>query len=326
MQITTLCDIVNGELLNSPSISFITQTHTNISKVNEGDLFISNDLNDIKEAIQKGAFAIIFSENYDIKLLDQEIAWIKVDNLKEVLFKILRFQLSHIEIKSYASDDTFFEFSQKLLTNKRKIKFLTNDIFVDFENIKNIENINFLFSSDYEYLSKIQPLCEKIQIKQFDVTNLTIHSLFKTSFSYSGYMFKQVELSYLYINHFLTLLELVLSNKEFETTIDMHGFRNIEIFTPIFIDSYFDIVDFGKSNKLIISSNLENLYDQEIEFINQYYKFGKVSIINKFNNDQDLLDQIKRSNTNIIYVCGKSKVEVETLLKGAKKEDKGLFA
>ena len=54
MQISSILDIVDGSLLNSPSISFIYSIKTNVSKVKEGDLFLARNLDEIQQAIKNG--------------------------------------------------------------------------------------------------------------------------------------------------------------------------------------------------------------------------------------------------------------------------------
>ena len=53
MQISSLIDIIDGRLLNHPSISFIYSFKTDPSKVKEGDLFIAKNLDDIECAVKK---------------------------------------------------------------------------------------------------------------------------------------------------------------------------------------------------------------------------------------------------------------------------------
>ena len=59
MQISSILDIVDGSLLNSPSISFIYSIKTNSHKVKEGDLFIARNLNEIEVAFKDWTFACI---------------------------------------------------------------------------------------------------------------------------------------------------------------------------------------------------------------------------------------------------------------------------
>ena len=66
MKISSIIDIIDGELLSSPSISFVYNIKVNSKKIVEGDLFITKNPNDIEEAIANGAFAIIYDFD-DIK-------------------------------------------------------------------------------------------------------------------------------------------------------------------------------------------------------------------------------------------------------------------
>ncbi len=102
MQISSILDIVDGELLNSPSISFIYSIKTNAKKVKEGDLFIAKNLEDIELAINHGAFAIIIEENFPI--IDNEIAWIKVKEIELSITKLIRYKLSVLNLEAYFCD------------------------------------------------------------------------------------------------------------------------------------------------------------------------------------------------------------------------------
>ena len=107
MQISSILDIVDGSLLNSPSISFIYSIKTNAKKVKEGDLFISKDINEIELAIKNGAFAIILEINSPI--LDNEIAWIKVKNIDDCIIKLIRYKLSILNLEAYSCDKVTYQ-------------------------------------------------------------------------------------------------------------------------------------------------------------------------------------------------------------------------
>ena len=87
MRIDTIVNLVDGELVNSGYISEINQFSNNLKKVKRENLFISNDIEEIKEAIKKGAYGVLFSK--DLNIIDDEIAWIKVDNIQDALFRLL---------------------------------------------------------------------------------------------------------------------------------------------------------------------------------------------------------------------------------------------
>ena len=105
MQISALTDIVEGKLLNKPSISFITQIHTDLKKVNDGDAYFTDSQDDLDKAIIKGVFALIV--DFTPKVCDKEIAWIKVDDLNKAKTNILRYQLLQKQIISIHINQIF---------------------------------------------------------------------------------------------------------------------------------------------------------------------------------------------------------------------------
>ena len=201
MNITSLIDIVGGQLKNSPSISSFYNIKLESKKVSEGDLFIAKKETDIKEAIKNGAFVIIF--DFETKVLDKEIAWIKVENCKEALIKILRFKLSPLSINVFFCDSFTYELVN-IYKNSLKSTFLLsskdNSILNILNNINSIENI---FSNDQELLSTIYPACKVLRKKEYKIKNLIKHSLFETSFSYKEVFYTKLKLPALYLNSYL---------------------------------------------------------------------------------------------------------------------------
>ena len=303
MQISSIVDIVGGELLNSPSISFITQIHTLPSKINDGDLFISNNKENIKQAINQGAFAIISS--IDIEILDEEIAWIKVDEIKLSLVKILRFLLAKENIKSYFCDKVSFNLLKVFSIKEYRCVFLSGNIINDFELVKKDLNINYILSDNKTYLESIQPLCNHFNVDKYTINNLTKHSLFMTTFSYKSQLFYKLRLPSLFINQFISVYE-------FYNEIDTTKLKNMECFIPVFINKNSEIVDFGKSNKFIIASKSNT--DEEIKFLKEEYGYAKIAIIDNYIDDIDLYKQIKSLEFNALYIIGKSNEEIKMLL------------
>ncbi len=304
MQISSIVDIVSGKLLNFPSISFITQIHTNARKINDGDLYISNNQDDIKLAISNGAFCIISDKCLEI--LDKEIAWIKVNDISLALVKLLRFLLSNKHIKSFYCDIISFDLLKVFSSRDDNIVFLSDDIKKDFELIRNSEQIDFLFSTKSDYLENLQPLTKLFEVSKLDIQNLTQHSLFYTTFSYKEQLFSRIKLPSMYINEFLSIVNF------YKNPIDITKLKNFNHFEPVFIDKSFEIVDFGKSNKFILASKIKN--KKEINFLKNEYDYAKIVIIDKFKDNEDLFKQIKYNDFNALYIVGKTIEEIKVLL------------
>ncbi len=306
MQISSIVDIVGGKLLNTPAISFITQIQTNPSKINDGDLFIANCQEDIELAISNGAFGILFSD--EIEISDKEIAWIKIDDTKKTLVKLLRFILSTKEIKSFYCDDISFEFLNIFSSSNKDIVLLTNNIQKDFELLKNIDNNKTLFCTNNKYINAIQPSSSEFTVDEYQISNLTIHSLFTTTFSYKNDLFYKLKLPSIYVNNFLSILEFL------KQPVETNKLKDFKYFSPIFINKNFEIIDFGKSNKFILASDNMNIIKAEIKFLQSYYDYAKIRIIKEYKNDEDLFNQMKQYNFNALYIVGKSQEEIKTLL------------
>ncbi len=302
MQISSIVDIVGGKLLTKPSISFITQIHTNPSKVNDGDLFIAKSQEDIDEALSNGAFAVIF--DFECWMNDTEIAWIKVQDCSKALVNLTRFILSDKTLNSFYCDDISYEFLNIFLTAGQNYRLLSGDIFYDFKYIISYEEDKILFSNNKSYLNDILPLTKEFKIQNHIVENLTIHSLFQTSFSYNKRLFYKLKLSKLYLNQFLEVYKFL--NEE----VDLNRLKDFQYFTPLFINKHLAIEEFGKSNKFIIANNNSTLMDNQIKFLKTHYDYAKIAIIKKYKNNDELYKKIESLEFNALYIVGKSHKEI----------------
>lgn len=327
MQISSILDIVDGSLLNSPSISFIYSIKTNVKKIKEGDLFIARNLNEIELAIKNGAFGILIEENHPI--IDNEIAWIKVKDIDLSIIKLVRFKLAIKELKAYYCDKTSYEILKIYSNNfKENIKLIPNKLDTIFKFIDDIENQTIIISSSKEILEKIYPKNQSFD-ENFDekqIKNLIEHSLFETTFSYKELYFYRLRISSLYISSFIKILNFLNLNIDFTRLKNFHNLK------PIFLDKNSNIIEFGKSDKFIVSQNNEELYEKEIKYIKEKYKYAKTIFISsstlKFlknndytiiNNLEELKPLLKKIKFNGIYIMGFNYKEVYEYL--TKNED-----
>ncbi len=324
MQISSILDIVDGELLNSPSISFIYSIKTNAKKVKEGDLFISKDINDIQLAIQNGAFAILVEENYPI--IDNEIAWIKVKNLEISVIKLIRFKLAIKNLKAYYCDKITYDLLKIYLNNfERNIKLIPNKLENVFKFVDDIQDEMVIISSNKEILEKIYPNIQDFD-KNFNevyIQNLIEHSLFETSFSYKEIYFSRLKISSLYISNFIKISNFINQN------LDLNKLKYFYNLKPLFLDKNLNLIEFGKSDKFIICQNSEDLYKNEINYIKEKYKYAKTIFISPFHleflqkdeyftidNLEELKPILRKIKFNGVYIIGFSYKEVyEHLIK-----------
>lgn len=312
MQISSILDIVDGELLNSPSISFIYSIKINANKVKEGDLFIAKDLNSVEIAVKNGAFAIISEINFPI--IDNEIAWIKVKNIEISIIKLVRYKLSILNLDAYFCDKVAFQLLKLYSVNFSKIiKLIPNKLENIFKNIDEIENHNIIISSNQDTLNKIYPNNRNFNdiSTNLVIENLIEHSLFETSFSYKGVYFSKLKISSLYLAQFLRVYNFLDGN------LDLGKLKSFYNLKPLFIDRNLNLIEFGKSDKFIICQDIKNLYDNEILYIKIKYKYAKTIFITSeyieyLKKDEQILikelDELKpilrKSKFNAVYLIG----------------------
>jgi len=315
MQISALTDIVEGKLLNSPSISFITQSHTNIKKVNEGDAFFAQNQSDIEEAIKKGAFAIIL--DFDTEIIDNEIAWIRVDSFHKSISNILRYKLLEHKNKFIKTNKIFFNllsiFKNKELAN---VILLQNDLIKDFEVLNSLENEKLIFGTNLQLLNAISGDVMILENEQFEILNLTNHSLFETSFSHKDKFFDKIKLPTVYINDLLQQLEL------FNYHLDLKKLNNFNLFKPVFLNKSKQIVPYGQTNRFVLASHDEDIADIEIKYLYEHYGYGEVKILDtKGLSDDEIFYNIKTLNFNALYCRNSSIDNIITILEKNHKID-----
>ncbi len=322
MQISSILDIVDGSLLNSPSISFIYSIKTNAKKVKEGDLFIVRDINDIELAIKNGAFAIILEINSPI--LDNEIAWIKVENIDACIIKLIRYKLSILDLKAYSCDKVTYQLLKIYSSNfSKSIKLIPNKLENLFKNIDEIVLDDIIISSNQEILNKIYPHNKDFNkiTTTLEIENLIEHSLFETSFSYNNSYFSKLKIPSLYLAQFLRVYNFLGGNIDFGK---LKLFNNLK---PLFIDRNFNLIEFGKSDRFIISQDTKNLYSNEILYMKIKYKYAKTIFITSeyidylkkdeqiiINNLDELKPILRKLKFNAIYLMGFNYTQVQTYL------------
>lgn len=318
MKISSLVDIVGGTLLNSPAISFITQIHTKLHKINDGDLFISSNQDEINNAILRGAFCII--TDMEMNINDTEIAWIKVDSIQKATIKILRFLLANIELQSYYVSSIHLTILQALTPDKNKYIFVNNPMDL-IENIFTITSSNILLSTNKSLLLDLYPRSIAFDSKEHTINNLTVHSLFEMSFTYNDSFYSRIKFSYVYLNHLLDVQRFYQL-----TQMDENKVKNIALMEPIFLNKSLQIIEFGKSNKFILTSNDESIATLEKKFITQFYTYGKIDMVDvEHFDEQTIYNIIAKSKANCLYLTHCSKEQISHLLNKFAPKEQLLF-
>lgn len=311
MQISSILDIIDGRLLNHPSISFIYSIKTNPKRVREGDLFIVQNEDDLSLAIENGAFALVIDK--EVVPSDNEIAWIKVDSLENTMVKLIRYLLSNIRLTAFYCNEASFELLEILRkpTVHTNIKIVPTNISEFFKILDDLEENDTIICSNQKLLDDIYPVNFDFNTKEYEIDNLIEHSIFETTFSFKEKYFSKIKISSLYVKEFLD----VYSYLGFDA--DLNKLKKFNYLKPIFVDKLINHTDYGKTDKFLIAQDNENLALKETKYLQKKYKYAKILYITAKNIDDnrdidytfidsfdDLKSYLKKISFNAVYFIG----------------------
>jgi len=271
MLFENLTALIDGELLNEPSIASFSTIAFEAKKVKRGDLYFG-DSSGIEEALSNGAYGIVSNR---IKIKDSEIAWIKVKNLEDAKLKLLRYFLVKDDFFIVLLDSVKADIAKQIEVSK-KILYID-----DVE-----EAINLLSSSsDYELIAflnenafkKMELVSYEVDIKNhIDIQKATN---FLTTFIYRDSLYKDIKLPKLFFDEFEYILNL-FDKMHLEYFISKLSF--LTHFKPLFVDSSFKLLPFGQSRKVIILESEKKLLKREAEYLKQSSPWAKIALLLPF--------------------------------------------
>ncbi len=254
MKIEDLLNLTAGTLISNPTVTGIHSVSVYPSKIEQGDLFISNDPEDIATALARGAYAIIFSDD-NIPITDNEVAWIQVDDIQKSAFKLIRYVLISREANFYLFTQHELSFLKMIVTQKSNIEILPNDWRKVFEKILNSDAKMFIGSND-ELMKMIKP---NVSILNKEAScEIITDTLFRTTFKINGYIYQEKEITPFHVDFLQRVVEFC---DKHHLPYDLDRVKYTKHFVPVFIDGSLHVMNPSKSDKVaIFTDNLQDVY------------------------------------------------------------------
>jgi len=261
MKIDNLVRIVDGVLETTPSIDAFEEILFDSAKISRGDLFIDTDgsLEAIDEAIDKGAYAILTS--LDFQGNDDEIAWIKMDDISLCIIKILRFLTTQKSLSIVLATPLQASFLNAIQSEK-SIKVLNGSLcYIAKELFKARENEVFCLM-DEAIISSIDPTFERIE-KALHV-KIKPKGLFISSFFDEERYFHELRLPALFVNDLVGILHFCEAKN---IAYSLESPLYLEHFYPQFITNNIRKKEFGMGEKVLIFEDDETLLKDELAYL-----------------------------------------------------------
>ena len=253
MKIEDILNLTEGTLTNTPKVQAIEGASVYYSKIEHGDLFFSSNQEEIDQAIANGAYAIVYADDSIVKK-DNEIAWIKVNDIQLAAFKLIRYVIIKKEAKFFFLSEHEMTFLKMILTHKGNIKYIADDWRKAFEQKLNSDSSLFV-GTDKDLLELIKPHVPKLN-KEVD-GYMVSDTLFRTSFKVGGYVYLEKELIPFHTEYLLRVVDFCDAH---ELPYSVERLKYTKHFTPVFIDGNLKSTKSSKSDRVaIFTDNLSDI-------------------------------------------------------------------
>lgn len=314
MRLENLLALTSATLANEPCVNSFENIVFDASRLKRGDLYIAFDNLEIELAVANGAYGIIYDKR--TPLIDEEIAWIEVENVSEALDKLLRFRLIESDIVAYECDEVVLKLAEQIVTDSNFLV-LDTDIKKIFKQLWQIENRStVLFCPDIHnknIFTNIKTNCSASK-ESIDIIEQT---LFETSFIYNNKYYERQLISPFFIPYLEELFHLY---RTLNINYRLKKFTTIDNFQAVFTNKNLEIKEFGASDKVLIFEKNSSLIHKEIEFLQKNASWANIiyiipsnidtknnTNIFKYKNNQEILDILKNSKFHFALVAGVDK-------------------
>lgn len=272
MRVNEVVEITKGALLNTPSISSLSRIICDVEQVRQGDLFIALDDSLVAQAVESGAYGIICNAN--VKVSDDEIAWIVVDDLQECLMRLIRYKLLARNITTIALSSIEDAIAREIVSDDRARFTTTSNVLKDslceVIELLNEEQVAFIFTRNEKILSLSFEVAQSHQSKEKSFSILS-HTLFDTTIFYKSAYYR-INLPKLFLNELNAVLS-VCENKQIAYAINQ--FKHITFFKPNFLNAFGKLVEFGQASKVAIAEEDIEQFKKYMAYIANNATWGK---------------------------------------------------
>lgn len=269
MRLENILALTNGKLVNDPFVKNLENIVFNLKHLKRGDLFVAFEEETIQDAVDTGAYGIIFDKPTQIS--DFEIAWIKVDSCEDALKRLLRFRLIEKDVRVYKCNEIVLKLALQVTTDSNCIAIYgdAKSIYTQLSDVE--EKATLLFCptlSDENIFTDVKELL----VSEVDTISIMEQTLFETSFIYDNTFYERQSISPFFIPYLEELLHLY---KSLKINYTLKKFTPIEHFEAVFVSKKFEVKEFGTSDKVLIFEPNSDLIDIEIAFLQKNASWAK---------------------------------------------------
>ena len=274
------------------------------------DLCFISDEAEAKEAVRRGAGAVVYEESRYEELF-RNITAIKVDSVRQAAFLLAGYVVSEEDASFELLSEKQMTFLKMILKRKSNIVFLPKDWKKAFTLI--MESGKRLFASIDETMLKALRQKIKVYDRKAPGHIVSADSLFRTTFKINKYIYQYKEMTFIHIDH---LRSAVSFCEAYELPYSIDKVTYTKHFRPIFLEGEPSVQEVMKNDKVVIlSDNLEDILEareyasdighwmaKTIVMVPPKMKVEGIKYPTHYRNEEDILEGIEKLAYNYLFI------------------------
>ena len=318
MKLKNFLALTHTSLINEPCVNGFENIVFDASKVKRGDLFFAFDEEHVDTAVINGAYGVVFDKPTQIS--DNEIAWIKSNNLDDTLKKLLRFKMIEKELIVYECNEIILKLALQVITQTNFLV-INGNMQSIYKFINNVEQRTTLLFCPALNDRDIFASARKMPTTDIQTIEVIEQTLFETSFIYNNIYYERQLISPFFIPY---LEELFYLYKSLKINFKLKKIIPINHFEPVFTNKNFEIKNFGTSDKVLIFEPNADLIDSEMIFLQSRASWANIIFIvpysstcrennniYRYKNDSEIFNILKNNRFHFALIVGVDKAILE---------------
>ncbi|CAA6801766.1 MAG: Unknown protein [uncultured Campylobacterales bacterium] len=269
MRISDFARITSSEIVNTGDIDSFEGISFDSTRISRQNLYIhkSTDNQALKKAVENLCYAVLFIE--DIPILDDQIAWIKTDNITKSLISFIKYK--NLNSRLIYLDDICFDIIKSICIDK-DITFVEGDLTKVFNKTINSED-------KITNIKELSSISNNIESKNNVKIEIIKKSLFSTVINYKDTLF-DIAMPYIYIPKLIFCISLL---EDMGLKYDISNCTLEKCFKIVFVDNRLNIKKYGSTSKAIIFQQ-DEFFDESREYLETYAKWANIDYIRSSSN------------------------------------------
>lgn len=266
--LNTIQQVSGGELLNTPQVNAFSTITTRLKNVVHRALFISEDEDEIKEALALGAYGVVTAA---LSTADGEAAFIKVDSLEKATLKIFRYLL--IENKNFLyKSDRITVLLLRTIVRKNNLSAIAEVSHIE----DYLQNDTQAAVLSHAIAEQLELACEELICTQNQ--SVQVKNLFEIVL-YGDEVYR-VRFCAAFMDELQKALNFVMKNAIPFLPQKLASLSFLEIFS---LNARLELTDEGKGASIVLASSYDEVCQKLIRFFEENIKWNRFTYINESN-------------------------------------------